>query len=89
MRLRCKREVPRREASAFRRAPHVQRHLAPGPPHGAAAQHAVIATPAFLHVPPPPLADQAVLFLRRLASMQQDARDVARACILAWRAEAA
>jgi hypothetical protein len=34
--------------------------------------------PAILRSPPPPLADQAVLFPRRLASMQQHARDVAR-----------
>jgi hypothetical protein len=38
----------------------------------------VLATPAIMRLPPPPLAGQAVLLLRRLAAMQQDALDAAR-----------
>jgi hypothetical protein len=40
--------------------------------------YAVLSTAAIPRFPPPPLADQAVLVLRRLASRQQDALDVAR-----------
>jgi hypothetical protein len=42
-----------------------------------ARQYVVIATAAILRAPSPPLADQAVLVLRRLASLRRDARDVA------------
>lgn len=41
--------------------------------------YVAFAMPAVMRVPPPPLADQAVLLLRRLAAMQQDVRDVMRA----------
>src|SRR5678815_5958024 len=47
-------------------------------PRVAPPRHAPLATPPILRLPLPPLADQAVLFPRRLASMQRDARDVAR-----------
>jgi len=43
----------------------------------AAPRNAVLATAALLRLPPPPLADQAVLVPAALASMQQDALDIA------------
>ena len=49
-----------------------------GPRLVAARQHAALSTAALLRLPLPLLADQAVVFLRRPASMQQDARDVGR-----------
>jgi hypothetical protein len=51
----------------------------PASTHRAARPYAVLYTATILRLPPPPsLADPAVLFLQRLASMQRDARDVAR-----------
>lgn len=51
----------------------------PGPSRGAAKQYITMPTDEIMRFPLPELADDAILFLWRLASMQQDALDVCRA----------
>jgi N6-adenosine-specific RNA methylase IME4 len=51
----------------------------PGPKRGAASHYRYLALPELLRFPLPPLADDAVLFLWRVASMQQEALDVVKA----------
>jgi hypothetical protein len=58
--------------------PLLARDRRPGPTRGALRSTLCSRPPAILRVPPPPLADQAVLFLRRVASMQPAALDRAR-----------
>jgi hypothetical protein len=52
----------------------------PGPTRGAARQCAVLSTATILRFPLPPIADQAVLYLWRLASMQHIAPPEASRC---------
>jgi N6-adenosine-specific RNA methylase IME4 len=59
--------------------PWAPRDQLPGPRRGAARQYPVMPTPAIAAFPLPPLFDEAVLFLWRLASMQRDALEVATA----------
>lgn len=59
--------------------PWAPRDKLPGPTRGAARQYAVLTTAELLRFPLPPIADDAVLLLWRLASMQEDALAVAAA----------
>jgi N6-adenosine-specific RNA methylase IME4 len=59
--------------------PWAPRDKLPGPTRGAARQYPVLSTTELLVFPLPPIADDAVLFLWRLGSMQEDALAVATA----------
>lgn len=59
--------------------PWAPRDKLPGPRRGAARQYPVMPTAAIMRFPLPPIAELAVLFLWRLASMQTDAIAVAEA----------